>query len=147
VRPGVPEVLAGLTGAGASAGAGGGRVLQSVLTGNIAPNAVVKLAAFGLPKWLDLEIGAYGSDHADRTELVPVALERARRLRGVSLAPADVWVVGDTANDLACARAAGARCLLVGTGRVPVNELAQLGPDAVAADLSHVEAVVELLAG
>ena len=60
---------------------------QSLLTGNIAPNAVVKVSAFGLQRWLDLEIGAYGSDDADRLRLVPVALERARLLRDLTFDP------------------------------------------------------------
>ena len=59
-----PELLQAL--------AADGRLHLSVLTGNIAPNAVVKLAAFGLDKWLDLETGAYGSDHEDRQQLVPI---------------------------------------------------------------------------
>ena len=61
--PGVPELLAAL--------AGDERLHPSVLTGNIAPNAAVKLAAFGLDKWLDLETGAYGSDSENRRDLVP----------------------------------------------------------------------------
>jgi phosphoglycolate phosphatase len=137
--PGVPELLARL--------AGEADVRQSVLTGNIAPNAVVKLAAFGLDRWLDLEVGAYGSDHADRNQLVPIALERVHRLRGDVIEAGQVWVVGDTANDLACARAGGARCLLVGTGRVSVEELAALEPDAVRPDLADIDAVVGLLTG
>jgi phosphoglycolate phosphatase len=120
---------------------------QSVLTGNIAPNAIVKLSTFGLAQWLDLDVGAYGSDNADRTQLVPVALERLRRLRGVVIEPDEVWVVGDTANDLACARAGGARCLLVATGRVSLDDLVGLRPDAVMADLSDVDAVAVLLGG
>jgi phosphoglycolate phosphatase len=137
--PGVPELLARLAGVSG--------VRQSVLTGNIAPNAVVKLAAFGLDRWLDLEVGAYGSDHADRNQLVPIAIDRVRRLRGEVIGADDVWVVGDTANDLACARAGGARCLLVGTGRVDVSELAGLGPDAVLPDLADTDTVATLLVG
>jgi phosphoglycolate phosphatase-like HAD superfamily hydrolase len=122
-------------------------VLSSVLTGNIAANAVVKLAAFGLDRWLDLEVGAYGSDDDDRTMLVPIAMARAAEHRGVRLEPGDVWVVGDTPRDLLCAQAAGARCLLVATGRYPVDELARLGPDAVLEDLADTAAVVKLLVG
>jgi phosphoglycolate phosphatase-like HAD superfamily hydrolase len=58
-----------------------------------------------------------------------------------------VWVIGDTPRDLECARAAGSRCLLVGTGRYSSEELAPLGADAVFDDLSNVDAVVNLLAG
>ena len=78
------------------------------------PNAAVKVAAFGLTEFFDAEVGAYGTDHADRLELVPIALERVARFRGERYDPDEVWVVGDTANDLACARAGGVRCLLVG---------------------------------
>ena len=119
---------------------------QSVLTGNIAPNAVVKLAAFGLERYLDLEAGAFGSDHADRRALVPIALARQEELHGRRLSAEDVWVVGDTPNDFACAAAARAHCVLVATGRYGVAELAPLGADAVLADLRDTDAVVELLA-
>lgn len=122
------------------------RFHQTVLTGNIAPNAVVKLAAFGLERWLDLEIGAFGSDDADRRRLVPLALRRAALRRDLHLTADEVWVVGDSTNDLVCARAGGVRCLLVATGRTPLDELAALGADAVRADLGDVDAVVDLLA-
>ena len=121
------------------------RVAQSVLTGNIAPNAVIKLAAFGLDRLLDLEAGAYGSDRADRRELVPIALSRQRELRGVAFEPAETWVIGDTPNDLDCARAAGARCLLVATGRFTLDELAPLGAESVVPDLTDADHIVELL--
>lgn len=122
-------------------------VAQSVLTGNIAPNALVKLRAVGLDHWLDLEVGAYGSDHEDRRELVPIALDRQRSLRGRKVEPNEVWVVGDTPNDLACARAGGARCLLVATGRYAADELAALEPDAVVADCTDTEALAAVLGG
>jgi phosphoglycolate phosphatase-like HAD superfamily hydrolase len=135
--PGVADLLARL--------AAHDGVYQTLLTGNLAANAAVKVAAFGLDQWLDLEIGAYGSDHADRRELVPIAEKRARQLRGVDLARGDTWVVGDTERDLDCARAGGARCLLVATGGTSLAELAALGPDAVVADLSDVDAAFTLL--
>ena len=135
--PGVRELLARL--------AETEGVHQSLLTGNTAANAAVKVTAFGLERWLDLEVGAYGSDHADRRELVPIAVQRARRLRGWHVDAAGTWVVGDTPNDLACARAGGARCLLVATGRIAYQELERLGADRVLQDLSDTEAVVEIL--
>lgn len=136
-QPGVPELLARL--------AREHGVHQTLLTGNTLANATVKVTAFGLEQWLDLETGAYGSDHADRRELVPIALERARRLRGLDVDPAQTWVVGDTANDLACARAGGARCLLVATGSTPLAELEALEPDAVLANLSDTDAAAGIL--
>jgi len=137
VLPGVEEVLLLL---GSEAG-----VIQTVLTGNIAPNALLKLASLDLDRLLDLEVGAFGSDHADRNELVPIARERVARLRGRSFASSDVWVVGDSENDLACARAGGVRCLLVGTGRTGLDDLRTLGADAVLADLGDTDSVIEIL--
>ena len=58
------------------------RVVSTLLTGNIAPNALVKVAAFGLDQWLDHAVGAYGSDAADRNLLVGVALRRLASTRG-----------------------------------------------------------------
>ena len=137
VLPGVESVLARLDGQAS--------VYQSVLTGNTASNAAVKLRTFGLDRWLDLEIGAFGSDRHDRDDLVPVATERAERLRGRSFAPDEVWVVGDTPRDLACARAADVQCLLVATGNVPMDEIADIGADRVLADLADTDEVCALL--
>lgn len=137
VLPGVVEVLERL---GAQPG-----VRQTLLTGNLAANAAVKLAAFGLTKFLDVEVGAYGTDDADRSALVPVALERVERLRGERYEPSEAWVVGDTPNDLACARAGGVRCLLVGTGATGFEVVRQLDADVVLPDLGDPEEVLGIL--
>jgi phosphoglycolate phosphatase len=137
VLPGIAEILPRL--------AADADVDQTVLTGNIAPNALVKVAAFGLDRWLNLEMGAYGSDHSDRNELVPIAMAKVERARGHSYKPDEVWVVGDAPNDLACARAGGVRCLLVATGRPPFDELRALHPDALRHDLSDVDDIYDLL--
>lgn len=137
VKPGVEKLLSRLHDEPA--------VLQSVLTGNTAANASVKLAAFELDRFLDLDVGAYGSDHHNREQLVPVAIERAGRLRGQRFTPEAVWVVGDTPRDLACARAGGARCLLVATGKFGLDELSSAGADAVVGDLADTDQLAALL--
>jgi phosphoglycolate phosphatase len=120
-------------------------VRQTLLTGNLVGNAAVKLAAFDLTAYFDVEVGAYGTDDADRRALVPIALERVQRLRGEHYLPDEVWVIGDTPGDFACARAAGVRCLLVATGQIPISELLALDADAVLEDLTATEQVVEIL--
>lgn len=135
VMPGVPELLAELD---ARPG-----VCQSVLTGNVAANARAKTAELGLDRWFDWRVGAFGSDHADRRELVRLARTRAGATLGTE--PDPVWVVGDTPNDLACAHAGGARCALVATGRFDRHELEGLGADAVVDDLADTAAMADLL--
>ncbi len=120
-------------------------VRQTLVTGNLMANAALKLAAFDLTGFFDVEVGAYGTDHADRNELVPIALERVEQLRGECYLPGEVWVIGDTPGDLACARAAGVRCLLVATGQIPICQLEALDADAVLADLTNTDDVVQIL--
>jgi phosphoglycolate phosphatase len=137
VLPGVEEVLRRL--------AGDPSVLQTVLSGNIEPNARLKLAAFGLDGWFDFESGGYGSDHQDRERLVPIVLDKVAGRHGFRPGPSNVWVVGDTPLDLACARAGGALCLLVATGWTPLADLQVAGADAVLPDLSDTDGVVRIL--
>ena len=55
---------------------------QSLLTGNLEPIARLKLTCAGLAEYVDFELGAFGSDHHDRTCLVPITRQRLReRLR------------------------------------------------------------------
>ena len=136
VLPGVPELLAALA---ADPG-----TVQTLLTGNTAANAASKLGAFGLADQLNLDLGAYGSDNADRNVLVDVALARIEARHG----PVDrrhVWVIGDTPLDAACAHAGGVRCLLVSTGFAPRDALDTCGADHVLDDLTDTEAVLALL--
>jgi phosphoglycolate phosphatase len=139
VIPGVLDVLARLATIPG--------VRQTLVTGNLTGNAAVKLAAFELSAYFDVEVGAYGSDDPDRNALVPIALERVERRRGERYLPEEVWVIGDTPGDLACARAAGVRCLLVGTGQIPIAELRSLDADVVLADLTNTDQVIQVLTG
>ena len=122
-------------------------VTQTVLTGNIAPNARLKLEAFGLAAALDLDAGAYGREERDRGNLLPLAWERQRVLRGRTFTPDETWIIGDTPRDLACASLGGAHCLLVGTGRFSADELGVLGADAVLESLADTAHVVGIVTG
>ncbi len=107
------------------------RVRQGVVTGNLTATARVKVTALGLAQHLDLGASAYGDDGPTRDHLVPIALARAG-----GVPPEATWVVGDTPYDLQCARAAGARCLLVATGGYDLAALEALDADAVLPDLT-----------
>jgi phosphoglycolate phosphatase len=121
-------------------------VVQSLLTGNIEPNAHVKLGAFGLDRHVDFDIGAYGSDHRQRGELVAIALAKAARKHGVALRPTDAVLVGDTPLDVQAAREGGARAVAVATGPYDTRELRKAGADMVLDDLTDVDALMEALA-
>jgi phosphoglycolate phosphatase-like HAD superfamily hydrolase len=122
-------------------------VRQTLLSGNVAANARVKVSAFGLDGYFDFAIGAYGDDNPDRDCLVPIAIERADRLRGLSYLPDEVWVIGDTEKDLSCARAGGVRCLIVGTGHRGFAAVRHLGADFLMEDLGDTELAMKVLLG
>ena len=146
----VRAVTRALPGAGAAIDALAAReALQTVVTGNVRAAAIAKLGAAGLQQHLRLDLGGYGSDHADRAELVRLALERVGTASGpgAPVALDDVWVVGDTPRDLACARANGIRCALVATGTYPAGELRDLGADVVVDDLTALDALLSAIAG
>lgn len=125
VLPGVESLLESLSGAP--------EVTLGLLTGNISKGAAVKTRRHGLDR--HFPFGAYGCDHADRNRLGPVALERASAVTGQKFSGEETLVIGDTPKDIACARAMGARCLAVATGRFTVEELEKHGPDLVVATL------------
>lgn len=122
-------------------------VLQSLLTGNVAANAFNKLEPFGLDHHLDFEIGAYGSDHRMRPELVAIARAKAEQKHGVEIPFDSIVLVGDTPLDVAAARHAGARAVGVATGPYDEQELRESGAHAVFADLRDTEAVVAAALG
>lgn len=122
-------------------------VLQSLLTGNIAPNALVKLSAFGLERHVDFDIGAYGSDHRRRGELVAIARRKAAAKHGAQVEPHDVVLIGDTPLDVAAAREGGARAVGVATGPYDAPALSDAGADVVLGDLTDTSAVVQAALG
>jgi phosphoglycolate phosphatase-like HAD superfamily hydrolase len=124
-----------------------GRVLQSLLTGNVRPLAEVKLAPFGLTSHLDLEVGAYGDEHEVRAELVHLARGRAARAYGRDFGGASTVLVGDTPLDVEAALSTGARAVGVATGQSTTGELAAAGAHSVLPDLRDTEAVVAAVLG
>jgi phosphoglycolate phosphatase-like HAD superfamily hydrolase len=115
----------------------------ALLTGNFAEGARIKLEYFDL--WKYFPCGAFGGDSADRNALVPIAIERARACGIPDVRPADVLVVGDTPNDVECARVAGATPVAVATGGYTEDELRRSGADIVFPDLSDTAAFLKLL--
>ncbi|MCU1396554.1 MAG: family hydrolase [Ilumatobacteraceae bacterium] len=134
-KPGVATALQRFGDAGA---------VQTLVTGNLQSVARRKVAAVGLDHHIRIDLGGYGSDHRLRSELVRISQARLAA-DGHVVAPENVWVVGDTPRDLQCARDRGVRCALVATGTHAYDDLAALGADAVFADLSDPEPLLELV--
>jgi phosphoglycolate phosphatase len=111
-------------------------VVLGLLTGNWEPGARTKLSRFDLNRFF--RFGAFGCDAIDRSDLPPVAFERAERLLGRRFDPKEALIVGDTLHDVACARAHGIPVLAVATGRTSAETLRAGGADRVVMDLTAV---------
>ena len=137
--PGARETLAALGGTDG--------VVQSLLTGNVQPNALLKLASFELDGYLDFDVGGFGSDHHHRPSLVEVARTKAERRYGTAFDGTATVLVGDTPLDVAAGRAGGARVVAVATGPYGADELISTGADAVLEDLRDTGAALAAILG
>ncbi len=127
VMPGIHALLGVL---GADPG-----VVVGLLTGNVVRGAAIKLTAAGIEPG-QFQIGAYGSDHAVRAELPPIAAERAAPLFGRAPRGPEVVIIGDTPADVTCGRSLGATAIGVATGHYTPTDLAAAGAAHVFADLA-----------
>ena len=118
------------------------RVRLGVVSGNLERTAWLKLEAAGLARFFTG--GAFGSDARERADLVALAVRRFSATDG-PYGPQEVWVIGDTPEDVAAGRAHRARTLGVATGRDDVETLRRAGADIVLADLGDTARVVDIL--
>jgi len=118
-------------------------VALALLTGNWEPGARAKLSRFDLNRFFDF--GAFGCDGVDRSELPPVALDRAEQALGRRFEPAETLIIGDSVHDVTCAQAHGIPCLAVATGRTPAERLRAAGADWVIPDLFAAPGAVDWL--
>jgi phosphoglycolate phosphatase-like HAD superfamily hydrolase len=121
------------------------RYRSALLTGNIEPMAYLKMELVGLEEFFTLP-GAFGDESHNRRDLPALAADRIRKHLQLDLAPEQFIVIGDTPNDIDCARHFGARAVAVGTGRFYSNEeILEHAPDKFIPDLSDPSAVIKTL--
>lgn len=116
-------------------------VRLGLVTGNVSCAAPVKLRAAGFDP-ADFPVGAYGDEAWERNKLPPLAVQRAEQHYRETFAPGQIYVIGDTPNDVACARAIGAVAVAVGTGFGSREALIQSNPDYFLEDLTTFCAVL-----
>lgn len=121
------------------------RYQSALLTGNIEPAAHLKVESTGLARYFTLP-GAFGNESFDRRDLPALAAARINARLGADLQPDQFIVIGDTPNDIACARHFGARALAVATGRIhSADQLLDCKPDALLPDLLDVDRFIRTL--
>lgn len=119
ILPGVVELLEQL--------AADSNTAVGLLTGNTERGSSLKLGELSHY----FAFGYFGDRLAERTEIGIAARTGVNEKLGSNV---KLTIIGDTPNDIACARAAGAECIAVATGLYGIEELA--AADRVLADLT-----------
>jgi phosphoglycolate phosphatase-like HAD superfamily hydrolase len=136
VLPGVVPLLEQLSARGDTA--------LGLLTGNVQQAARNKLTHYGLWDWFPF--GGFGDEYTDRCDIAAAALAAGRRhLNGT--AHREVVVIGDTPNDIRCARSIGALVVAVPTGSTSIDVLRAAEPDVLVETLEDVEPILVLFDG
>lgn len=121
-------------------------VMLGLLTGNVEAGAALKLRAGGIEPGR-FQVGAYGSDSAQRADLPAIAARRAADRFGREPRGAEVVIIGDTPADMTCGRGIAARAIGVATGAYRVPDLEAAGAHAAFTDLSETDRVLEAILG
>jgi phosphoglycolate phosphatase len=113
------------------------RVPTGLLTGNFKESAFVKLKAAGLDHYFSF--GAFGCKHTNRNYLPEEAEKIYLKQSGHRIRKRNYVIIGDTPNDIKCARYFGATSVAVATGEFPRTELEKHEPDLILESLSSPE--------
>jgi phosphoglycolate phosphatase len=121
-------------------------VVQSVLTGSSRPNALLKLRAFGLDKYLDLTIAGFaGSSPYPKGALLSATRLKAQEKYNASYPDKATVYIADAVRDIEAAKIAGAASVGVVGGRASVAELREAGADLVLRSLHKLPELIQFL--
>lgn len=93
-----------------------------LLTGNVAAIGWEKLRRAGLKDYFSF--GAFGSMAFKRVDLIKIAADEAIKALGRPVEVSELFIVGDSPLDIACARDGGIPVIAVGAGHFKSHELA-----------------------
>ncbi len=112
--------------------------MPTAVTGNLKPNALLKLAAFDLDGYLDADIGGFASDDDHRPALVGIAQKRAQAKHGAVFTRANTVIIGDSLEDVRTGLEGGASVIGVTSGKTTRDELAATGADIILDSLEDI---------
>ena len=132
---GVPEIITHLSDQD--------RACLGLVTGNIAEGARVKLESVGMHSFFP--VGGFGDDSKYRNKLPPIAISRAQAHYQTTFLKEDIWIIGDSIYDVACAKENELRCLAVASGLTGYAKLASARPEFLEQDMANVEQILKIL--
>ena len=119
-------------------------IVVGILTANMPQTARLKLRAAGYDPD-DFDLGVFGSEAPTRAGLAPIALRRARQHHCHDLSPENLVIIGDTPDDITCARSIGGHVIAVATGQYSCEALAAHRPTAAVENLADTELIWSII--
>jgi uncharacterized protein (DUF952 family)/phosphoglycolate phosphatase-like HAD superfamily hydrolase len=115
----------------------------ALVTGNFASIGWWKLHAAKLDQYF--VCGAFGSDHAQRSQLAKMAVEIAEQKLGFKRDTGKIVMIGDAIADMEAAKGIGAKAIGVTTGAFTRQQLKDANADIVLKDLENTEKLLKLI--
>ncbi|MFQ5754332.1 MAG: HAD hydrolase-like protein, partial [bacterium] len=117
-------------------------ITLGLLTGNWRRGGRIKLEYFKLFHYF--QIGAFADDSEMREKLPAIACRRFEQKLHKKIQPQQVFIIGDTPLDVACAKPFGAKSVAVATGFFSYAELNAAKPDYLFTDLSDSQEFLQI---
>jgi len=117
-------------------------IIIGLLTGNFSTSAYMKVGIHSLEDYFPF--GIFGDDTAQRNEMPAIGKEKIKKEFNLDISFSDMYIIGDTEYDIACAQYAGAVSIAVGTGWVDAEVLKSKNPDYYFDDLGNTEEIMDI---
>lgn len=114
-----------------------------LLTGNTKKITEVKLNHVKLNHYF--KIGAFGADTNIRFDLVSIAVKDAKNITGIDFGKKDIFIVGDTIEDIKCAKKNNVKIISVATGSESYNHLKSKSPNFLFRDFKNTEKILSVI--
>jgi phosphoglycolate phosphatase len=118
-------------------------VILGLETGNIESAAWLKLKRGNIDRFF--KFGGFGSDSADRAELMQKGIARACALEHAVIPESNIYVIGDAAYDISAGKKLGVNTVAVGTGIGSQEKLLAEKPEYYLKDLSDISAFLHCI--
>lgn len=119
--------------------------INALLTGNLSVAAEIKLRSVGLWHFFENAPNAFGEISHERKDLAVEAGKLFNEAYDYEFSPGQFIVIGDTPNDVLCAKHFGAKCIAVLTGRNQTEEsLSKENPEVLIDDLSDTKKLLDI---
>jgi len=116
-------------------------IILGLVTGNLSEIAYLKLSHFKLQDYFSF--GGFGSLSVVRSQLVVDAINKAKKISPIN--NEDIFVIGDTVNDVKAASDVGVNIIAVATGSYSIEALKQANPHHLFPSLKETKKIIDVI--